>query len=142
MPEQVLEVAAGLVFRAGKLLITRRLEGTHLAGLWEFPGGKRECEETFQQCLQRELAEELGIEVAIGEQVEEVHHSYLEKTVHLRVFRCRIVSGEPQPIGCAELQWVSPDELTHFAFPAADERLLHRLQSDVPLWQDSSLPES
>ena len=61
--EAPVEVAAGLVFREGKLLITRRSAGGHLGGLWEFPGGKREPGETFEQCLHRELREELGIEV-------------------------------------------------------------------------------
>ena len=68
----VIEVAAGLVFRDGKLLITQRPAGGHLAGLWEFPGGKREPDESFEDCLRRELMEELGIEVEIGEQIESI----------------------------------------------------------------------
>jgi mutator protein MutT len=61
------EVSAGLVFRNGKLLITQRYPNAHLGGLWEFPGGKRECDESFEACLARELREELGIEAAVGD---------------------------------------------------------------------------
>src|ERR1041385_284352 len=82
------EVAAGLVFRNGKLLITQRHPEAHLGGLWEFPGGKREPDESFENCLARELREELGIEVEIGELVESVTHAYPEKTVRLKFFRC------------------------------------------------------
>src|SRR5579871_5840657 len=80
----VIEVSAGLVFRDGKLLITRRHAGAHLGGLWEFPGGKREANETFEGCLARELREELGIEVIVGEVLESLTHAYPEKTVTLK----------------------------------------------------------
>jgi mutator protein MutT len=74
--QSVIEVAAGLVVRDGKILITQRLAEAHLGGLWEFPGGKRERGETYPQCLRRELREELGIEVRVGELVEDVTHPY------------------------------------------------------------------
>src|SRR6059036_311556 len=97
-----IEVAAGLVFRDGKLLITRRHPDAHLGGLWEFPGGKREPGETFEECLVRELREELGIEVETGEVLEDLTHDYPEKSVHLKFFRCRWKQGEPQKLGCAD----------------------------------------
>ena len=90
------EVAAGLVFREGKLLITRRSAGGHLAGLWEFPGGKREPGETFEECLHRELREELGIEVQIDSLIEEIVHHYPERAVRLKFFRCRWLRHEPE----------------------------------------------
>src|SRR6266853_2112638 len=86
---QAVDVAAALVFRDGKFLITQRHANAHLGGLWEFPGGKREANETFEQCLARELREELGIEVAVGELVESLTHNYPEKAVHLRFYRCQ-----------------------------------------------------
>ena len=95
-----IEVAAGLVFRDGKLLITQRPAGGHLPGLWEFPGGKREADESFEQCLHRELMEELGIEVDILGLVESITHHYAEKTVHLRFFRCLWKQHEPRALGC------------------------------------------
>lgn len=132
----VTDVAAALVFRDGKLLITQRYAQAHLGGLWEFPGGKREPEETFEECLVRELREELGIEVLVGKLVESITHEYPEKTVHLRFFRCAWKQHEPQPIGCPAFRWITAPELADYAFPAADARLLAILRSKPDLWND------
>jgi len=131
----VIDVAAGLVFRDGKLLITQRYANAHLGGLWEFPGGKRDPQETFEACLARELFEELGIQVSIGELVKSLTHAYPEKTVHLRFYRCRWLKNEPSPLGCAACRWVMPQELAQHSFPAADAQLLDLLHTDVGLWQ-------
>ncbi|HXG48522.1 MAG TPA: 8-oxo-dGTP diphosphatase MutT [Methylomirabilota bacterium] len=128
-----IEVAAGLVFRAGRLLITQRPAGGHLAGLWEFPGGKREPGESFEECLRRELLEEVGIEVDMLETVESISHDYPEKRVRLEFLRCRWRAGEPRPLGCAAVAWVGPADLTRYEFPAADARLLRRL-TETPAW--------
>lgn len=135
--ERVIEVAAGLVFRQGRLLITQRHANSHLGGLWEFPGGKREGDETFEACLARELREELGIEVAVGLLIESLTHAYPEKTVHLRFFACRWLRHEPKPLDCAALKWIAADQLDLHSFPAADHRLLDRLKSDLTLWECS-----
>jgi mutator protein MutT len=132
---RVVEVSAGLIFRAGKLLITQRHADAHLGGLWEFPGGKREAGETFAQCLARELREELGIEVAVGQLFEEVTHEYPEKTVQLQFFICRLVAGEPQPLGCAAVQWIGQRELGNYGFPAADAGLLEKLKGAPEFWR-------
>jgi 8-oxo-dGTP diphosphatase len=129
-----LEVSAALLFHEGKLLITQRPAGTHLAGLWEFPGGKREPGETFEQCLARELREELGIEASVHELIEEIVHEYPERKVQLKFFRCELTSGEPQPIHCAALAWITRDQLGHYEFPAADARLLAHLRTADKLW--------
>lgn len=129
-----IDVAAGLVFRNRKLLITQRREGDHLGGLWEFPGGKREPAETFENCLQRELREELGIEVEPGELLATIMHSYPEKTVQLKFFRCASCGGEPEPLACAAIAWVSIEELDRYAFPAADEQLLRDLKQNPGWW--------
>lgn len=126
-PASAIEVAAGLVFRHGRLLITQRPAGSHLAGLWEFPGGKREPEETWEACLIRELNEELGVQVEVGRLFEEVTHEYPEKRVHLRFFVCHLPAGEPTPLGCAAFAWVRREELRDYQFPPADERLLAAL---------------
>lgn len=130
----VIEVSAGLIFRAGKLLITQRHADAHLGGLWEFPGGKRESGETFETCLARELREELGIEVEVGALFEETIHAYPEKTVHLKFFACRITQGEPQPLGCAALKWVIRTDVVAHEFPPADATLLQRLLLADDLW--------
>jgi len=134
---RVIDVAAALVFRDRKLLITQRHADAHLGGLWEFPGGKREPKETFEACLIRELREELGIEVEVGELVEGLTHAYPEKTVHLKFFRCRWKQHEPQPLGCPAFKWVSAAELKDYAFPAADARLLNKLQHDKAIWEQA-----
>ena|ERR1039458_4334901 len=121
------EVSAALIFRDGKLLITQRHAKSHLGGLWEFPGGKREPNETFEQCLVREIREELGLEISVGELFEEVVHAYPEKSVRLKFFICKILSGKPQALDCAAVKWATKTELATFDFPAADARLLGKL---------------
>ena len=135
-----LDVAAGLVFHQGRLLIARRPEGTHLAGCWEFPGGKVEPGETIAQCLERELQEELGIRVSVGPLVERVDHAYPEKTVRLSFFACHWLGGEPRPLGCAAFRWVAAEELAHYQFPGADARLLERLRTEPGLWSSPPPP--
>jgi mutator protein MutT len=134
MENQVIEVSAGLIFRNGQLLITQRHSDAHLGGLWEFPGGKREPNETFPQCLARELREELGVEVIVGDLLERITHSYPEKTVRLEFYLCQLSHGEPQPLGCAALKWVTAAELPAHEFPAADAQLLERLRRESHLW--------
>ncbi len=129
-----IDVAAGLVFRRGKVLITQRHADAHLGGLWEFPGGKRHFDESFEQCLQRELLEELGIEVKVKELVEAITHEYPEKTVHLRFFRCAWLHNEPKTIGCQSLAWVGADQLEAYTFPPADAQLLKKLSCSPRLW--------
>ena len=131
---RLVEVAAGVVFRDGRLLITRRRAEDHLGGLWEFPGGKREADETFEQCLARELREELTIEVEVLDCVDTIEHAYPEKTVLLQFLRCRWLAKEPQPLGCPAFAWVTRSQLRQYEFPAADARLLDRLETDDSLW--------
>jgi mutator protein MutT len=129
-----IEVAAGLVFREGKLLITQRPAGAHLGGLWEFPGGKREPEESFEECLRRELNEELCIEVDIHELVASISHDYPEKAVTLKFYRCTWKANEPQALGCPDLRWVSAEELRRYEFPEADVKLIELLTTREEFW--------
>lgn len=123
------EVSAALIFRDGKLLIAQRHQDSHLGGLWEFPGGKREAGETSEECLAREIREELGVEIAVGELFEEVIHDYPEKSVHLKFFICHLLSGEPRLLGCAAFKWIAKNGLSDHAFPPADMKLLNKLQA-------------
>jgi 8-oxo-dGTP diphosphatase len=132
--QNLVEVSAALIFRDGKLLITQRHAKSHLGGLWEFPGGKREAGETFEQCLVREIREELGVEISVGQLFEEIHHAYPEKSVRLKFFICQLISGEPQPLDCAAVQWIGKTELADFKFPAADAQLLEKLKSPRLAW--------
>lgn len=133
--KQLTEVAAGLIFRDEQLLIAQRHARAHLGGLWEFPGGKREPGETFEECLVRELMEELGVRVEVGALFQSVTHAYPEKRVHLRFYLCRLLQGEPAPLGCAAIRWVGRLELAEQAFPEADAALLQRLHHATAVWK-------
>jgi mutator protein MutT len=126
------QVAAALIVREGRYLLTKRRADAHLGGLWEFPGGKREPGESLEDCLRRELREELGIEITEPVSFQIIRHAYPEKTVELHFFRCSIKDGEPLLLGCEALQWVSLEELTRVALPPADRPLVDVLQGDGP----------
>lgn len=130
----IIEVSAGLVFRDGLLLITQRRSKDHLGGLWEFPGGKREGTESDEDCLRRELQEELGIEVEVKELIESIQHDYPGKSVQLKFFRCTLLKDEPAPLGCDAVAWVNQSQLADYAFPEADQRLLGKLRESIELW--------
>ena len=127
-----IDVSAALIFHNGRLLITQRNAGSHLAGLWEFPGGKREPNETFEQCLVREINEELGMTIAVRELFDEITYAYEEKTVHLKFFLCEWIGGQPQALGCASFKWVAKDELATHQFPPADVKLLEKISQNWP----------
>lgn len=128
---QVVEVAAGLIHRDGRYLIARRKPGVHLAGFWEFPGGKREMGESLTECLQRELFEELSVRIDQPIPYRVIRHDYLDQIIELHFFLCAIEQGEPVPIGCEEIRWVSPEDLTQFTFPPADYAVIDALRRDA-----------
>jgi mutator protein MutT len=128
-PPKIIDVSAALIFHQGRLLITQRHADSHLGGLWEFPGGKREPGETFEECLVREIREELAMEIKVSELFEEITHAYETKTVHLKFFICGWTGGEPQAIGCAAFKWIPKSELAENEFPAADKQLLEKLKT-------------
>jgi mutator protein MutT len=119
----VVEVVAAVIERDGAILITRRPPGSHLAGLWEFPGGKPDPGETHEVALRREIAEELGTDAEIGERIETIDWAYPDKRVRLHFYRATI-NGEPQPLEGQQMRWVAPAELGGFQFPDADAALL------------------
>jgi len=134
-PQKCIEVSAGVIFRDGLLLITQRRPQDHLGGLWEFPGGKRHAEESDEDCLKRELMEELGIEVEIKSLLETITHDYPEKSVRLKFFHCAWQRHEPRAIHCHDFKWVKREQLLDYPFPAADARLLQMLQARSELWR-------
>ncbi|HUO62083.1 MAG TPA: 8-oxo-dGTP diphosphatase MutT [Terriglobales bacterium] len=121
-----IQVVAAIVERGGSYLITRRLEGTHLAGLWEFPGGKIRPAEKPEDALRREMKEELGVETSVGDLLESVTWTYPEKTVRIFFYRCAL-QGEPCPQERQEMRWVEAARLPGYRFPEADLRLVERL---------------
>lgn len=135
MKSPVIEVAAALIFRQSKLLIAQRPPHVHLAGLWEFPGGKRESGETFESCLRREILEELDCNIRVGEQLFHTVHDYPGKTVDIRFYQCFLMDGEPRPIECAAVNWISVSQITDYEFPKADEKLLDLLIEQKEWWK-------
>jgi len=123
-------VAAAVAERDGTFLLTRRLAGTHLAGTWEFPGGKCEDGEHLDECLHRELIEELGVAVIVGPELFTTRHVYPEREVELHFFQCEL-RGEPQPTLGQEMRWVARKDLPSLEFPPADRELIERLSGTV-----------
>ncbi|HSE03440.1 MAG TPA: 8-oxo-dGTP diphosphatase MutT [Methylomirabilota bacterium] len=118
---------AAVIERAGRILIARRRVGSHLGGLWEFPGGKGRPGEAPEAALVREIREELDAAVTVGELLDDVEWAYPEKTVRLRFFRCAL-EGEPRAAEGQEIAWVRPEELGRYEFPPADAGLVARLR--------------
>jgi mutator protein MutT len=120
-------VTAAIVEREGSFLVTRRPRGVHLEGLWEFPGGKCQPGESHDDCLRREMLEELGSDVRVLSEVFQVSHAYDDRVVELHFFRCDILD-EPRPLIGQEMRWVSGEGLVDLDFPPADAELIELLR--------------
>lgn len=116
-------VTAAVIERGGRLLVTRRLKGTHLEGYWEFPGGKCNIGESLEACLVRELREELAVEATIGHKILTTTHEYPERRVELHFFQAELL-GEPVPQMNQDMQWVRRDALAALRLPPADDELV------------------
>ena len=116
-----------------QILIDRRRPEGLLGGMWEFPGGKIEPGETVEGCVRREIQEELGIEVSVGDRLITVEHAYTHFRVTLHVHHCQYVSGEPRPIECDEIRWVSVDELDDYPFPKANTRIIEAIREQLTI---------
>jgi A/G-specific adenine glycosylase len=121
--------AAVTTNRKGEVLIAQRKQDDMLGGLWEFPGGKQELGESIQECVARELSEELGIKTAVGEHLMTVNHAYSHFTMTMHVYRAKIISGCPRPIHCADFAWVKVADLGKYAWSKADLQVVARLQN-------------
>lgn len=121
------QVAVGIIWKRGKILIAKRFAKDLLGGMWEFPGGHQEKGESLAQCVARELHEELAITVKVEKEFAVVDHAYSHFSITLHAFHCRWLRGRPRAIGCAAWKWVSPRELSHYAFPAANRRVISEL---------------
>ena len=121
-----LVVTAAVIEQDGRYLVTRRLEGVHLEGYWEFPGGKRDAAESLAACLARELREELDVEASVGDEVFTTTHHYDDRSVELHFFSCEL-RGVPRPLLGQEMRWVARAELGTLQFPPADAELIAAL---------------
>jgi 8-oxo-dGTP diphosphatase len=121
-------VGAAVVIHGGRVLLTRRREGTHLAGCWEFPGGKLEEDESPEACVARECREECGIDVRVGDILDVTHHRYPGKTVLLLFYACELQAGEVRHLGVADHAWVEAADLDRYELPPADARVVGRVK--------------
>ena len=126
------EIGIGLVFnQKGELLIDQRLESSSMGGMWEFPGGKKIPNESIEKTIERELKEELGIVVNVGEKLLSFEHAYTHKKLYFTVHICAWISGQPKPLASQKLLWVSPDRLFDFPFPAANTKIISELHKHL-----------
>ena len=123
-----IDVTAAVICLEGKVLITQRGEGQHLAGSWEFPGGKLEDGETLEECLQREINEELSISISVGAHIITTTHEYGNKAIKLHAFHASLVSGELKLHDHSDAQWVSINELDTYKFAPADLPIIEHLK--------------
>lgn len=128
----VLDVGAALVVRDGRYLVTQRMEGDSFGGFWELPGGKLEAGETLEQCVVRELKEELDVTVVPAKFFRKVDYVYPHLTVRLHIYLCRLPEGEPKTIECQAYAWSLPQDLPTFHFPEADQTLVAELSRVDP----------
>lgn len=128
-------VTAAIIQRDGRFLIARRPQNGLLGGLWEFPGGKQQYGEDLPACLQREICEELGIEIQVGEPAGIYRHAYTHFRVTLYAFHCQITEGEPIPLHASEIRWVKPSELAEFPMGKIDRQIASDLLRNTPMVQ-------
>lgn len=126
----ITEVAAALIEQDGKILICQRPAHKARGLLWEFVGGKLEKGENGRQALIRECREELGVAVEVGEEYMQVTHAYPDLTVHLTLYRARIVQGEPQMLEHADIRYIAPVQISQYEFCPADRDILEKIQRD------------
>jgi len=122
------EIAVGIIWRNGRILIDQRKPEGLLGGLWEFPGGKRRPDESLEACVVREVREDLGVKVKVRRPMVTVKHAYTHFRITLHAFECGYVSGRPKPIGCAAWKWITPGELDQYAFPRANLKVIAALR--------------
>lgn len=120
----MIDVTCAIIKQTDKILATRRAHGMHLAGQWEFPGGKIEAGETAEECIVREIFEELNICIRPVKKLIPVEHHYSDKSIRLIPFICEILEGEILLAEHAEFKWVKPDEIKTLEWAAADRELI------------------
>ena len=132
----LLQVAIAVIERNGRYLLARRPAGSHLAGCWEFPGGKRRPGERWADCLARELREELGVTARVGARLQSIHFDYPDCRVHLEAFRCSVLQGVPKAASASALKWMTPAQLARAECPPANRTLIellaaHRVKTSI-----------
>ncbi len=125
------KIGVGVIYNdRGEILIDRRRNYGLIGGLWEFPGGKIKVRETVRACIKREIKEELALDVEVGDHLITINHTYSQFSITLIVHYCSYLGGEPQPLECEEIRWVTLEQMDNFAFPEANSQIIAALRQD------------
>ncbi len=124
---EILVVTAAIIKNEGRFLIAQRKRGSHQEMKWEFPGGKVEKGEGPEACLMREIKEELGISIKVGDIFDVVSHIYEDRQVILLCYLCSLEGGQPACIDCEDWKWVAPGEMKEYDFAPADIPVVNKL---------------
>ncbi len=125
--KNVIACGVAIIRRDRQFLISQRKKNDSFGNYWEFPGGKKNDGETFEECVVREAMEETGITIKVEQKLMEIRRPYTQKIIWLNFYLCSLVSGEPQALECQKTQWSDVAELHHFKFPPANEKVIRRL---------------
>ena len=131
-PTKKIEVSAAVILKNGKTYIQQRPHKGLMGGLWEFPGGKLEKSESPEEALHREIQEELGVQIEVGEKILTIKHSYTKFRVTLHVFLCRLPKGRIKATSCEQWKWVTIKGLEAYPFPSANVKILEYLRGPRP----------
>ncbi len=128
MGKEVIRVVAAVIEHESRYLITQRNTNAVLPGLWEFPGGRVESDESETGCLLREVEGRIGVRVEVGAKLGEHLHDYTDYQVHLTMYSCKLpAEARPYPATVADLRWVTSREFLDYDFPPADEKTMSKL---------------
>jgi len=126
------KIAVGIIWKENKILISKRHSNMMLGGLWEFPGGKIKEHETPENCVKREIKEELDIRVSVGNKIQTIKHAYTHFTIELTAYHCQYERGEPKNVDCADFKWINKNEIRSLPFPKANHKIFNKIPENNP----------
>ena len=127
----VIPCGVALIRDGRRFLISQRRDDDSFGSMWEFPGGKKNADETFEECVAREVKEEIGIDVDVHEKFMEIRRPYHDRTIWLNFYLCSVRSGEPKAVECQRVLWADVDALKDYNFPPANEKVIEKLSGIV-----------
>ena len=125
------DIAVGIIWNEKKILITKRRENGLLGGLWEFPGGKIKPNELSEECIIREIKEELNIQVDVQKKIHKIKHAYSHFSITMHAYNCQFIKGNPKLLGCADFKWISPKDIQKFPFPKANHKIFNKIYDQI-----------
>jgi A/G-specific adenine glycosylase len=127
----VIPCGVALIRRGRQFLISQRKKDDTFGSKWEFPGGKKDPGETFEECVAREVKEETGVDVEVHEKFMEIRRRYHERVIWLNFYLCSYKAGEPTPVDCEQVLWADVERLKDYDFPPANDEVIRKLAEIV-----------